>query len=250
MACDIFSLNGKEYLGTLILGVLRSRQARAKRCETDPKKLKRNFASHEIPLDLLADKGIPYNSDEVANFAHEYEFELRKSSPTYPQSNGRAENAVKTAKQLLKEGKRLLPVTFGLVKHANGRSRLVSGTGNLRQTDQTSLPTNANLLQPKTNNKMRDKIIRKKKKQKNYRGTKNLHPLKTGDIVRVHLLPADKQGRWFKARTERKADIRSYIIRKEGGQEFKRNRKHQRVAKKHSNTHWGRPGARQTRRAG
>ena len=62
----------------------------------------------------------------------------------------------------------------------------------------------ANLLQPKTPNNVRDKIIKKKNKQKIYynRGTKDLRPLKTGDIVRVHPLPTDKQGRWFKVRVE------------------------------------------------
>ena len=39
---------------------------------------------------------------EFDNFAHEYEFVLRKSSPKYLQSNGRVENSIKTAKQLIK----------------------------------------------------------------------------------------------------------------------------------------------------
>ena len=80
---------------------------------------------------------------------------------------------------------------------------------------------------------MREKIIKKKNKQKIYynRGTKDLPPLKRGDIVRVHPLPTDNQGRWFKAKVERKADIRSYIVQTEGGQEYRRNRKHLRATK-------------------
>ena len=54
-------------------------------------------------MELVSDNGPPYNSEEFDNFAREYEFELRKSSPTYPQSNGRVENAIKTAKQLIKK---------------------------------------------------------------------------------------------------------------------------------------------------
>ena len=80
---------------------------------------------------------------------------------------------------------------------------------------------------------MREKIIKKKNKQKIYynRGTKDLPPLKKGDIVRVHPLPTDNQGRWFKVKIERKADIRSYIVRTEGRQEYRRNRKHLRATK-------------------
>ena len=43
VACDIFTLQGKDYLcmhGRLLLGILRSRQAREKRCQTDHKKAK------------------------------------------------------------------------------------------------------------------------------------------------------------------------------------------------------------------
>ena len=80
---------------------------------------------------------------------------------------------------------------------------------------------------------MREKILKKKNKQKIYynRGTKDLPPLKKGDIVRVHLLPTDNQGRCVKAKVERKADIRSYSVRTEGGQEYRRNRKHLRATK-------------------
>ena len=38
-------------------------------------------------------------------FAAAYEFELVSSSPNYAQSNGRLQNAVKTAKQLMKKSK-------------------------------------------------------------------------------------------------------------------------------------------------
>ena len=65
---------------------------------------------------------------------------------------------------------------------------------------------------------MREKIIKKKNQQKIYynRGTKDLPPLKKGDIIHVHPLPTDNQGRWIQAKTEQKADIRLYIIRTEG----------------------------------
>ena len=45
---------------------------------------------------------VPFSSDEFQNFAKEYEFSTELSSPEYAQSNGKAGNAVKTAKMLIK----------------------------------------------------------------------------------------------------------------------------------------------------
>ena len=239
VACDIFTLQGKDYLCTVdyYSGFFEVNKLEKKDAKQIIKKLKRHFASHGIPLELVSDNGPPYNSQEFVNFANEYEFELRKSSPTYPQSNGRAENAVKTAKQLLKEA-----ISSGndfylsLLDWRNTPTEGLDSSPAQRifgRRTHTSLPTTSNLLKPKTPNHVREKIIKNKNKQKIYynHGTKDLPPLKRGDIVRVHPLPTDNQGRWFKAKVERKADIRSYIVRTEGGQEYRRNRKHLRATK-------------------
>ena len=69
------------------------------------KKLKRLFATHGIPNELLSDKGPPFYSAEFENFFGSSGTEDVTSSPGYPQSNGRVENAVKTAKSLIKTAK-------------------------------------------------------------------------------------------------------------------------------------------------
>ena len=68
-------------------------------------RLKRHFSNHGIPNLFQSDNGPPFDSQEFRDFAAAYEFELVTSSPNYPQSNGRVENAVKTAKQLMKKSK-------------------------------------------------------------------------------------------------------------------------------------------------
>ncbi|XP_002739635.1 uncharacterized protein LOC100367938 [Saccoglossus kowalevskii] len=68
------------------------------------KRTKRHFSVHGIPDQYYSDN-IPYNSKEFRDFAKDYEFELITSSPEYPQSNGKVENAVKTAKLLMKKSK-------------------------------------------------------------------------------------------------------------------------------------------------
>lgn len=53
----------------------------------------------------MSDNGPEFASEEFADFAHLREFDNITSSPHYPQSNGKAEQAVKVAKQILKKAK-------------------------------------------------------------------------------------------------------------------------------------------------
>ena len=64
----------------------------------------RKFSVHGIPNQLISDN-MPFSSQEFREFAASYEFEVITSSPGYPQSNGKAENAVKTAKSIMKKAK-------------------------------------------------------------------------------------------------------------------------------------------------
>ena len=63
------------------------------------------FARHGIPDTLISDNGRQFASAEFAQFTREWQIQHRTSSPHYPQSNGRAENTVKTCKSLLKKEK-------------------------------------------------------------------------------------------------------------------------------------------------
>ena len=67
------------------------------------------FMSFGSPVELSSDGGPPFNSAEYAEFLRKWNVSMRKSSVSYPQSNGRAEAAVKSAKRIL-EGN-INPVT-------------------------------------------------------------------------------------------------------------------------------------------
>ena len=67
--------------------------------------LKVQFARHGIPEVLVTDNRTQFSSSEFANFAETWRFERKTSSPRYPQSNGKAENAVKVCKALLKKAR-------------------------------------------------------------------------------------------------------------------------------------------------
>ena len=65
------------------------------------RELRKWFAIYGVPQEISTDGGQPYTSHEVQAFLTTWGVSHRLSSAYYPQSNGRAENAVKTAKRLL-----------------------------------------------------------------------------------------------------------------------------------------------------
>ena len=106
IGCDIFTFNNQDYLCTVDyfsdyfeIDELHTSKTGA----TVIGKLKKRFATHGIPDTFHSDNGPPFSSNEFSAFAVMYEFEHVTSSPEYPQSKGKVENAVKTAKNLMKK---------------------------------------------------------------------------------------------------------------------------------------------------
>ena len=66
-------------------------------------KLKAHFAQHGIPDTLVSDNGPPFHLREFGQFVNRYEIEHETCSPVYPRSNGKAENVVKTAKNIMRK---------------------------------------------------------------------------------------------------------------------------------------------------
>ena len=63
------------------------------------------FSRHGIPKVLITDNGLQFASSAFTAFVREWQFKHCTSSPCYLQWNGRAENAVKTCKNLMKKAK-------------------------------------------------------------------------------------------------------------------------------------------------
>ena len=58
------------------------------------------FSRFGVPDTLVTDNGPCFASSEFAKFADQWNFEHVTSSPRYPQSNGKADNAVRTVERL------------------------------------------------------------------------------------------------------------------------------------------------------
>ena len=105
---DLFNFNGRDYLITVDyyssfweIDVLENT-----RSSTVIRKLKSQFAGHGIPETCMSDNGSQFSSDEFRGFSRQWNFKHNTSSPKYPQSNGKVEAAVKSAKTSLKKSRK------------------------------------------------------------------------------------------------------------------------------------------------
>ena len=89
VVCDYFS------------GFLEVERLHTTTTTTVSKLLKALFARYGVPDILVTDNGSQFASAKFVSFSKRWRFQHITSSPHYPQSNGRAKNAVKTIKQLL-----------------------------------------------------------------------------------------------------------------------------------------------------
>jgi hypothetical protein len=150
------------------------------------------------------------------------------SSPGYPQSNGKAENAVKQIKNLMKKcAEDHSDVYLALLELRNIPSEQMKDSPAQRlfsRRTRTLLPSAKKLLQPQTCTDVKTKLIQKKAKQQQYynRHTVELEELRSGDAVRFR---APRSNKWIKATVDSQIDVRSYRIRTETGKVYRRNRK-------------------------
>ena len=150
----------------------------------------------------------------------------------YPKSNGKVENAVKTAKRLMKKAKHSEnDAHLALLDYRNSPTEgigLSPAQVMFGRRTTTLLPISKRLLMPETRNtkKQYNRLLKNKNKQAKYynKNAKDKQQLKLGDIVRVS--PVAKHQPWKKARVETEEGIRSYRIKTEDGSSYRRNRIH------------------------
>lgn len=235
IATDLFEFNGRRFLVTTDyfsnFGEV-DRLYSTKSCDVI-NKLKSHFSRHGIPDRLISDNGPQFSSGEFTKFAADYQFQHITSSPLYPQSNGKAENAVNTVKRIM--CKALESGTDPYLALLDFRNTPTEGIGTspaqrlFGRRTKTLLPTPTKLLETSGAQNVTDKLRRSKNKQEYYynRGTKELVPLEPGDSIRIKPRAGGK--RWIKAEVDSQVNIRSYNVTTEQGQTYRRNRRHLRL---------------------
>lgn len=192
-------------------------------------KLKRHFSFQGCAYKVLSDNGTQFSSQRFTDFALAWDIHVT-SSPEYPQANGLAERAVRSAKQLMEKSKtdgtdvflNLLNLRNVPRDHTLGSpaERLMS-----RQA-RTTLPVCKQLLAPtpKSNTVVKASLLRKRHTQKQYydKSSKPLRPLLPGEVVRMQTRHGhDRLGTVKEVCKE----PRSYIVQSDEG-EYRRNRRH------------------------
>ena len=129
-------------------------------------KLKAHFARYGIPDVCISDNGPQFSLEEFKAFGLKWQFENKTSSPGYPQSNGKAEQAVKVAKALVKKVKKTCTDPYlSLLSHRNTPTQ---GLGSMSKSTKTLLPTTMNLLKPKLCMNIDKKLFAGKQEQARY----------------------------------------------------------------------------------
>ncbi|XP_061170331.1 uncharacterized protein K02A2.6-like [Saccostrea echinata] len=241
IACDIFTFDGQDYLVTVdyFSNFWEVDHLSRSTSKTVIKKLRAHFARYGTPNSLVSDNGPQFSSDEFAEFTHLWEFKHITSSPKYPQSNGRAEQAVKMAKRLMKRAVKSNSDPY--LALLDFRNTPTQGMGTspaqrlMSRRTKTLLPTKQSLLVPEVPDLKEQgrKLVRLKERQAHYynHGAKDLKPLKIQDLVRI--APPDGIGQsreWKKGVVTKVLPNRSYEVQSDG-QHYRSNRRHLRPSK-------------------
>ena len=234
VGCDLLEHDGKDFLITVdyFSSYFEVDNLTKKSAQPVIQRLKRHFSNHGIPDQFFSDNGPPYNSVEFAKFANDYGFSHDTSSPGYPQSNGKVENAVKTAKMLMEKCKESgTDFYMALLDWRNTPSEGLMSSPAQRMFGRrfrTCLPTAKRLLKPQLVTDVKPKLESMKERQAKYydQHAKELPQLKTGDTVRIQPGPSSKSKQWVRAQVNEEVAPRSFRVKTEDGREYRRNRRH------------------------
>ena len=195
--------------------------------------MKMHLARYGIPDVVVSDNGPQFPAQEFQRFSKSWQFQLNTTSPHYPKSNGKAENAVKAAKQLLKKAKKdKADAYLALLAYRNTPTKGLDTSPAQRLMSRrmkTLLQTTANLLRRQITDDLHQKLLFNKERQAKYynRGARTLARLNPGDTVRMyHGSNKTKDQELLKASVRSQVGTRSYEVVTEDGKTFRRNRVH------------------------
>ena len=181
------------------------------------------FARLGVPVLVHSDNAAYFTSSEFSDFANKWKFQHTTSSPHYPQSNGKAEAAVKICKRILR---RCEDPFMALLEHRNTVSEGMSTSPVQRllgRATRSTLPRKEEATEAELSNH-REKEVKRMKVQERYNRTaRELPPLKEGQPVMVKDYQSHKR-QWKEATVMKQLSGRSYSIEMDGDL-LRRNRR-------------------------
>ena len=231
VASDCFDAAGKHYVVYVDVysDYIEVSELEDLLAETLIAKSKQIFATHGIPLMLLSDNAPNYAAKEFADFARTWEFQHITSSPHYSKSNGRAEAAVKTMKNIVKKSghddmwKAVLEwrntITPGM--DTSPAQRLLS-----RRT-RSFITGHPSLYEPQVQKEVTEHLINKRRKAKKYydHGARSLPDLVIGQPIRAKTRPKVADSPWVPGYVKAQVAPRSFLV-EVNGRDYRRNRVH------------------------
>jgi len=228
---DIFTFRGKDYVITADYSssYFEIDRLQSKRVTDIIYCLKGQFARHGIPEIVFTDNS-PFTAREFQFFAKMWEFSHQTSSPRYPNSNGKVENAVKTAKMLMMKAVEDKQDPFlALLDWRNTPSeelQLSPAQIMFGRRTRTLMPTSNGLLETPSSQQTQAALSRSKGQQAFYynRYAKSRPSLAVGQTVRFKV--SDDADDWQKGEIADTLPFRSYNIRLPDGTIRRRTSKH------------------------
>ncbi|XP_055685560.1 uncharacterized protein K02A2.6-like [Lutzomyia longipalpis] len=228
VSSDLFSFQGDDFilLADSYSGYYDFAKLRNTTSESVIVYLKDKFAEHGVPRELHTDGGPQYSSKEFREFAKQWGFDHKISSPYFPRSNGLAERYVQSAKNLLKKCRMdKQDIRLALLLDRNSPKETLRSPAErlLGRKTRNPLIVSSNSLKPilVNDNSSQLQILRDKQKQYADRGAKEYSQMPIGTRVRLK----DQDGRWLAGEIADKATDRSYVVKLEDGRAVRRNRR-------------------------
>ena len=232
---DLFELDKKEYLITVdyYSNFWEVDKLPSSSTKAVVSKLKSHFARYGCPDRLVSDNGPQFSSAEFQKFAKDWDVEHHPSSPFNSKGNGKAESAVKKAKDLMRKARDA--ETDPHLAFLEYRNTPTQGMGSspvqrfMNRRTRTLLPTTKSLLKPEVVSARETQAELKQRQEtqaRNYnRSARDLPPLEEGEVVRMKPFQLGEK-RWKKGIVATKLDERSYLVETSDGGTYRRNRYH------------------------
>ena len=170
------------------------------------------FARYGVPDTLVTDNRPQFASQEFKEFANKWGFTHMTSSPHYPQSNGKAENAVKTVKRLLTKCKLSgQSEIHALLDWRNTPSESIGTSPAQRFLGRRCTIISSKLKPefPTHNNVQAQKKQRSRQQAYHNQRAKELKPISKGQTVRIRL---PEKSTWSTGICQGLVGPRSYLV--------------------------------------